>query len=87
LWQAVLEQGGYAPTPPTATVEDQLFMVRVSVDLICHLIPRSGGGLDTQASCLSYYQRLERGYLADSAGSGPTMAYRQWLRKHAANAF
>lgn len=84
FWGNMLDQGGYAPTPATAYLDDQLYMVRTSVAVMCSTMTRAGG---TQDYCPTWYGRLEGSFLSALATSSSPISYRAWLRENAPHPF
>jgi hypothetical protein len=84
LWEMMLDQGGYAPTPPTATLDDQLYMVRISAEAACVSMPD-----DTCRAWLATYGRIEGQWLTEWAQTplDDVPSYAAWLRENVGNPF
>jgi len=80
MWETILDQGGYAPTPPTAHLDDQMFMVRTSAEAICSQMAE-----DTCDAWLAYYDGIEARFLTEVSRSGPDVSYADWLREEIGN--
>lgn len=69
-------QGGYAPTPPTANVNDQIYMVMVGIEALSHwIVPMLQG---TYINRFVVFADQWRADLLD--GDAPSFA--EWLRQH-----
>jgi len=71
----MLAQGGYAPTPPSATLDDQLYMVRISALAVCVGMPE-----EACEGWLRNYERIEGQFLSEMMTSEPALSYVEWLR-------
>jgi hypothetical protein len=74
--ETVLAQGGYAPTPPTAHIEDQVYMIRMSAEAMCAAMPE-----DTCTAWLGQYDAVEVAFLNEVLRSGPDVSYAEWIRE------
>jgi hypothetical protein len=82
MWETVLAQGGYAPTPPAARMEDQLYMVRTSIEAMCYTMSTE----ECNSTVDLWYDRIiEPGYLSAVATSGRDISLRDWLREEFGN--
>jgi hypothetical protein len=79
LWKSMLAQGGYAPTPPGADIEDQLYMIRTGMEARCAGMPE-----DFCETELSLYDRFESQFLVEvgSTQLGADISYAAWLREN-----
>jgi hypothetical protein len=79
LWESMLAQGGYAPTPPSADIEDQFYMIRTGMETRCAAMPE-----DQCQTQLSLYDEFETQFLVEvgSTQLGADMSYAAWLRKN-----
>lgn len=77
MWDTVIAQGGYAPTPPTAHLEDQLYMIRTSAEAMC--VEMSAA--DMCRGWLGQYDGIENLFLSEYRRSGPDISYAEWLRE------
>jgi hypothetical protein len=76
MWDTVLAQGGYAPTPPTARVEDQMYMIRTSAEAMCVEMPA-----DVCSGWLRQYDGIEALFFSELRRSGSNIVYAEWLRQ------
>ena len=79
IWESMLAQGGYAPTPPGVDIEDQLYMIRTGMEAWC-----AGTTPDICETELSLYDEFEKKFLVEvgSAQLGADMSYAAWLREN-----
>ena len=78
MWETILIQGGYAPTPSTAHIDDQLYMVRTSVEAICVSLADCDAWLD-------FYNSIEVQFLNDASTTDRKISYAQWLKEQIGN--
>jgi len=82
MWQTMLTQGGYAPTPPTAHIEDQLYMIRTGVEGMC-----APGSISDCEPVLLQYDQIEALFLNEVMHSGLDISYAEWLSEEFADVF
>jgi hypothetical protein len=75
----MLAQGGYAPTPPGADIEDQLYMIRTGMEARC-----AATTPDICETQLSLYDEFETQFLVEvgSTQLSADMSYAAWLREN-----
>jgi probable HAF family extracellular repeat protein len=77
VWDLTRDQGGYAPTPPTAYIDDQLFMVGMSARAVCVGMPE-----DACEAWLDNYEGIEGQFLSEWRTTPVgDVAYGEWLRR------
>jgi hypothetical protein len=78
MWHTMLDQGGYTPTPASASIEDQLYSMGVGVEAMCIGMPQ-----DTCDAWRHRYARIQTEWLDEWAQNPPggTQPYAEWLRQ------
>jgi hypothetical protein len=78
MWNVMLDQGGYAPTPSTAHIKDQMYMVRMGIEAMC-----APGAISV---CEPFIQQYEQGveavFRSELVTTNPNIVYVEWLREH-----
>ena len=78
----ILAQVGYAPTPSTADIEDQVYMIRTSAEAMCAGMPEDGCTV-----WLGQYSAIEDLFLSERLSLGPEISYAEWLREEVPDLF
>lgn len=77
LWATIVDQGGYAPTPANARLEDQTYLVEEGAAAVgIWMSDRVRTGF------FNAVDMWKGGWLADVSRNGPDISFGQWLKDH-----
>ncbi len=77
LWIALLDQGGYVPTPATASLGDQLYTVGVGAEAIF-----ASMASDVCQTWLNFYEGTQQTYINELSTGESNLPYADWLREN-----